>query len=313
MSADPPSPADESEEISVVIRALREADLRLEELTAGEVDTVMDREGRSFLLRRAQDQLRESEAAKRAAILDALPAHIALLDMQGFVLSVNERWGGDEGGDALRGPSFGVGVNYLDFCDGARGDGAPDAQRAAAGIRAVLDGSNKRFVLEYSANVLNERRWFLLTVTPLADEYPGGAVVMHADITDQKRGEEALRRFAAAMDATSDAIYLVDRSSMRFVHVNEAACRMQAHTRSGLLAMAPAQVFATSQHELIQTYDRLIAGGADEKPVREPGSSCGATPNAPIPIGQSSRWYATSRNAKRLRFESLTSTGSTRC
>jgi diguanylate cyclase (GGDEF)-like protein/PAS domain S-box-containing protein len=267
MSADPPLPADESEEISVVIRALREADLRLEELTAGEVDTVMDREGRSFLLRRAQDQLRESEAAKRAAILDALPAHIALLDMQGLILSVNERWGRDGGGDAIRGPSSGVGVNYLDFCDGARGDGAADAHRAAAGIRAVLDGSNKRFVLEYSANVSNERRWFLLTVTPLADEYPGGAVVMHADITDQKRGEEALRRFAAAMDATSDAIYLVDRSSMRFVHVNEAACRMQAQTRSGLLAMAPARVFATSQHELIQTYDRLIAGGVDEKPV----------------------------------------------
>jgi diguanylate cyclase (GGDEF)-like protein/PAS domain S-box-containing protein len=267
MSADSPLPADKSEEISVVIRALREADLRLEELTAGEVDTVMDREGRSFLLRRAQDQLRETEAAKQAAILDALPAHIALLDTQGLILSVNERWLGEGSADALRGPRFGVGVNYLEVCDRAKGDAAADAQRTAAGIRSVLAGADKRFMLEYASNALNERRWFLLIVAPLADAQPSGAVVMHVDITDQKRGKEALRRFAAAMDATSDAIYLVDRSSMRFVHVNEAACRMQSQTRTGLLAMTPWQVFATTQQELARGYDRLIASGMDEKPI----------------------------------------------
>jgi diguanylate cyclase (GGDEF)-like protein/PAS domain S-box-containing protein len=267
MSADPPLPEDKSEEISVVIRALREADLRLEELTSGEVDTVLDREGRSFLLRRAQDQLRESEAAKQAAILDALPAHIALLDMQGLVLSVNERWGAAGGGDALRGPAFGVGVNYLEVCDNAHGDVAADAQRAAAGIRSVLAGTDKRFMLQYASNALNERRRFLLIVAPLAGGHPSGAVVMHVDITDQKRGEESLRRFAAAMDATSDAIYLVDRASMRFVHVNEAACRLQSQTRAGLLAMTPWQVFATTQRELARSYDKLIASGVAEKPL----------------------------------------------
>jgi diguanylate cyclase (GGDEF)-like protein/PAS domain S-box-containing protein len=267
MSADSPLPADKSEEISVVIRALREADLRLEELTAGEVDTVMDREGRSFLLRRAQDQLRESEAAKQAAILDALPAHIALLDMQGLILSVNERWGEPGGGDALRGPAFAVGLNYLDICDAAHGVDGADAHRAAAGIRSVLAGAERRFMLEYACNALNELRWFLLIATPLADESPNGAVVMHVNITDQKRGKEALRRFAAAMDATSDAIYLVDRASMRFIHVNEAACRMQARTRADLLAMTPAQVFATSQQELARSYDTLIANGVNEKPI----------------------------------------------
>jgi hypothetical protein len=62
MSLKSPPPGD-SDEISIVIKALREAELRLEELTSGEVDTVSDRDGRSFLLRRAQDQMREAEAA----------------------------------------------------------------------------------------------------------------------------------------------------------------------------------------------------------------------------------------------------------
>src|ERR1700684_1420451 len=104
MSLKPPPTEDgDGDEISVVIKALRAADLRLEELTSGEVDTVSDRDGRSFLLRRAQDQLREAEAAKQAAILNALAAYIAVLDMTGRVLSVNEMWERETASDALHG------------------------------------------------------------------------------------------------------------------------------------------------------------------------------------------------------------------
>jgi PAS domain-containing protein len=227
MSNKSPPPGETSGEISVIIRALREADQRLEELTAGEVDTVTDREGRSFLLQRAQDQLRDAEAAKQTAILDALPAHIIMLDSQGLIASVNEAWRRLRAGNTLQGPAYGIGGNYIEICDAARGGGAADAHRVAAGIRSVLAGNAKSFSMQYLNELPGVRRWFLLTVTPLAAGPASGAVVMHVDITEQKRGEEALRRFGAAMDATSDAIYLVDRSSMRFFHVNEAACRMR--------------------------------------------------------------------------------------
>src|SRR5580692_4298083 len=117
MSLKSPPPGDrDSDEISVVIRALRAADLRLEELTAGEVDTVSDRDGRSFLLQRAQDQLRDAEAAKQAAILNALPAYIAVLDAGGCILSVNEMWGRSTTQNALHGPAYSVGDNYLEKC-----------------------------------------------------------------------------------------------------------------------------------------------------------------------------------------------------
>jgi PAS domain-containing protein len=65
---------------------------RLEELTAGQVDTVVDRDGRTFLLRGTQEQLRQSENARQAAVLNALPAHIALLDTKGIIISVNDAW-----------------------------------------------------------------------------------------------------------------------------------------------------------------------------------------------------------------------------
>src|ERR1700733_4147894 len=144
MSRKSPPPGD-SDEISTVIKALREADFRLEELTSGEVDTVSDRDGRSFLLRRAQDQLREAEASKQAAILNALPAYIAMLDMTGRVLSVNEMWERETASDALHGPAYGVGINYLEKCDKARGPESIEAHRAADGIRSVLSGMQKSF------------------------------------------------------------------------------------------------------------------------------------------------------------------------
>jgi len=87
------------------------------------------------------------------------------------------------------------------------------------------------------------------------------------DITERVRGEEALRRFSAAMDATTDAIYLVDRTSMRFVHVNEAACSMQGRTRAELFALGPQGVLSASRAELEHTYDAMIASGVPAQPV----------------------------------------------
>jgi diguanylate cyclase (GGDEF)-like protein/PAS domain S-box-containing protein len=268
MSFKSPPPGDrDSDEISVVIKALRAADLRLEELTSGEVDTVSDRDGRSFLLQRAQDQLRAAEASKQAAILNALPAYIAVLDMAGSVVSVNELWGRVTASNALYGAAYGVGINYLEKCDKARGPDSLEPRRAGAGIRSVLSGAQKRFSMQYPCDLPTGRHWFLLTATPLATNHPRGAVVMHVDVTDQKRSEAALRRFAAAMDATADALFLVDRTSMRYIHVNQAACRIQAQTRTGLLASSPAQVLGVSEQELAATYDRLIQSGVDARPV----------------------------------------------
>lgn len=69
---------------------------------------------------RAQDQWRESEAAQQAAIRNALPACIAVLDVAGRVLSVNDRWGRLTAGNTLHGPAYGVGTIFGFVRRGAR-------------------------------------------------------------------------------------------------------------------------------------------------------------------------------------------------
>ena len=111
--------------------------------------------------------------------------------------------------------------------------------------------------------------WFSLSGRPLFDA--GGAfrgyLGFGRDITERKRREEDLRRFRTAMDATADALYLVDRASLRFIDVNAAACRMQGRTREELLALGPDGVLGTPREELARIYDCVIAGGAATQPL----------------------------------------------
>ena len=69
-----------------------------------------------------------------------------------------------------------------------------------------------------------------------------------------------LHQFRAAMDATADAITLVNRQSMRFVEVNATACRMFGYTREEMLQMGPAQLEDGASQQLEHRYDAIIAG-----------------------------------------------------
>jgi diguanylate cyclase (GGDEF)-like protein/PAS domain S-box-containing protein len=233
-------------ELSVLIKALRETDQRLEELTHGEIDTVADREGRSFLLHRAQGQLRYTEAAKQAAILNALPAHIVLLDTQGIILSANDAWSKFPTSSVLLDGRYAVGFNYLERCENAKGKGAADAHKVAAGIRSVLQGEQADFSIEYSCQTLTGPRRFLLTVTPLTDDRPKGAVVMHVDVTAERQTEENLRlsesRFRQMAKYISDVFFLQNLDGSQIFYVSPAYEKIWGRTCESLCANPSAWV-----------------------------------------------------------------------
>jgi len=77
---------------------------------------------------------------------------------------------------------------------------------------------------------------------------------------ERKRLEEEQRRFRAAMDASADLMLLIDRSSMRYIDVNDAACRALGYSREELLALGPQDIFSKSREELARLYDRMFAG-----------------------------------------------------
>ena len=177
-------------ELSALMRTLLKTGQRLEELTAGQVDTVVDQDGRTLFLRGTQEQLKKSGDSRQVGILNALPAHIALLDGKGNIVSVNEAWSRFASETTIRGPGT-VGLNYVESCESVRGVGRSEAHLSAEGIRAVLSGKKKSFCMEYSCQLSNGQSWFELTVSPLTEGREGGAVIMHLDITSRKQGEAA--------------------------------------------------------------------------------------------------------------------------
>ncbi|MFC0131837.1 hybrid sensor histidine kinase/response regulator [Massilia eurypsychrophila] len=192
-------PVDTQEDLPTLIEQLHETVRRLEILTGGEVDSVADHEGRPFLLRRAQEQLRRNEAAKQAAILNALPERIALLNVHGQIITVNDAWRQFAETNALQDEDHGVGVDYFLLCARIHEKEAFTAQRTVLGIKSVLAGNVKKFALEFAYHSAIEQRWFLMTVTPLADDHAEGAIVMYKNITERKKAEQVLCESAEAM------------------------------------------------------------------------------------------------------------------
>lgn len=227
MSSDKtPSTVDANEEITALIETLNRTEKRLEELTAGGMDTVTDGDGRAVFLRRAQEYMRHNQAAKQAAILNALPATIAVLDTQGLIISVNEAWRKFGHANAIQGPGYEIGVNYLEVCDNAEGEDASEARQAAKGIRSVLNGEVKHFSMEYPCHSPTEQRWFLMTVTPLSDDRPNGIVVMHLNITKRRAAEAKIQRHTrlyAALSECNNAILHCASKEELFLQICRAA------------------------------------------------------------------------------------------
>ena len=139
--------------------------------TSGEIFQVKDKEKTAAQLIEELDVLRQqgTEFEKTAearcksqplppSTLDALSAHIVLLDHSGRILAVNAAWRDFAAANQLEMANDGVGVNYLEICQNASGDDAELAQAAAVGIREVMSNRRQAFYLEYPCHGPEERR-----------------------------------------------------------------------------------------------------------------------------------------------------------
>ncbi|WP_254452041.1 EAL domain-containing protein, partial [Duganella vulcania] len=80
------------------------------------------------------------------------------------------------------------------------------------------------------------------------------------DMNARIRLDEDLRRFRLAMDATADAIFLVDRAGMCFVDVNVTACRMLGYEREDFLKVGPGKPGDAELNRLEELYEKLLSG-----------------------------------------------------
>jgi signal transduction histidine kinase len=137
---------------------------------------------------------RATETTQRflQSTIDALSAHIAILDDKGTIIAANESWRRFDEGNGFIGPGHRIGANYLEACEGTDGESNSSGTAVAEGIRSTIEGRSADFRTVYCCDSQHGKRWFQLRATRFYDQ--GTRLVMvHEDITEIKHAEAELR------------------------------------------------------------------------------------------------------------------------
>lgn len=141
--------------------------------------------------KRAEEQLRKSEAFNRG-ILNSLSSHIAVIDVSGTIIAVNESWKrfAIENGETTL-VNTGEGANYYEVCEKSAKMYVAGAFEVLQGLKDVMNGNKSSFYLEYACHSPNEQRWFGMRVMKFDSAEPM-VVTAHQNITERKLAEENL-------------------------------------------------------------------------------------------------------------------------
>jgi PAS domain S-box-containing protein len=119
------------------------------------------------------------------AVINALPARLAVLDAGGRIVRVNKAWAAPEV------PLPGVGADYAQVC--ASFGQTPFATRGmTVGVRRVLDAAASEYREEYDHAATG--RWFELVAVPLSAQSRQGGLLVLGDVTARKEAEQVQRQ-----------------------------------------------------------------------------------------------------------------------
>ncbi len=193
---------------------------------------LMQLEAQERDLRASRDELTQA-LETRQALINGLPAHIALIDGESNILDVNDQWRQFGRANDYHGPDCGVGANYLAVCETGIRQGADEAVSVRDELRALLDGERDTFTLEYPCHAPAQRRWFRLMAKRLSgtrgEAGESAAVLMHVDVTERKLAELELNRLAYEDALTA----LPSRNGF----VRELQARMEAGWQQGAVVV----------------------------------------------------------------------------
>jgi PAS domain S-box-containing protein len=198
------------------------------------------------------------------SVLDALSAHVAVLDESGMIVATNSAWRRYAESNGLEYADWGIGANYLDVCERAIGECSEEADDVAKHLRLILEKKSQRYYREYPCHSPNERRWFQLRLSSFEDNAGHKVVVSHESVTELKKAEEAVRaseeRFRAVFESAQDFIFIKDRD-LAFRHVNPAVERFLGIKAEKIVGLSAEDLFGPQAGKHIQEVDRRVLAG----------------------------------------------------
>lgn len=150
-------------------------------------------------------------------VVDAMAAHVAILDQNGTIIETNFAWQQFGRENGMKGDFDTTGYNYLSICEQAATE-EQAAGEVAEGIRQVLAGQLDEFLTHYPCHSPESKRWFAVRVVPFREAGEKGVIVTHENITPiiqvqekLKESEAALRQERERLEETNTALRVLLR------------------------------------------------------------------------------------------------------
>jgi PAS domain S-box-containing protein len=232
----------------------------------------------------AERRLAASERLLRSS-LDSLDTAIAILDENGTILTTNHAWDQLAENPAFVFVSGGEGANYLGTCERTGGENGEIARQICTGLRAVLEGREDVFALDYSCHSKGMTCWFEVKAHPFEGQEGPRIVVAHQNTTSlwlaverQRRlveeqasrsaAEAAQQRIADTLESITDGFFSLDRQR-RFTYVNRHAEAIVGRPRGEMLGRTLQEEFPDAagsrfEAELDTVLERGTPGNVEE-------------------------------------------------
>lgn len=131
--------------------------------------------------------------------MDALSTQVAILDLEGTIVAVNQHWRAHYKADDYQGQRCDVGDNYVAICQAALDTDNSGMAVINWGLQAVLSNQQDHFYLEYPSDTNRNHRWYLLRITCFTHEGSTYILVTQVDITPRKNAEMSLQASELAL------------------------------------------------------------------------------------------------------------------
>lgn len=142
------------------------------------------------------------------SILDALPAHAAIIDGSGWIVAINRAWR-DYAVQHNDSDLLIEGGNYLQRCDQETGTYIEVARQLGRGVRAVLAGERETFEFEYPFFTPVMDEWYNVRIHQLQLDDQPHALITRENITERVLSAQMTRQLNAELESTVRDLFSV--------------------------------------------------------------------------------------------------------
>jgi PAS domain S-box-containing protein len=213
---------------------------------------------------RSEEALQASEARFRS-VVEQSPLSIQIFSPDGQTIRVNRAW------EELWGVTLEdiEGYNILEDQQLVAKGIMPYIRRGFAGESALIPPvmyDPDRTIPELTTH-RDSKRWVRAFIYPVKDEAGNirGVTLIHEDITERKKAEEALshseERYRAVVEQSTDGIYLVDGDTKRILETNPALQNMLGYSTDELRGMELHEIVAHDRESVYANVERTLREG----------------------------------------------------